>query len=113
MAGTLGGAALIGAILLGATGIIVSPVVWETVLLAWFVLSFALVAGNGYWRGGLAAGYALVFAPVIGGAAGAVTVGTFTGYGFTQVTAVLFGVVLVPLTGGVGHSGRKAREAWL
>ncbi|MFB6154646.1 MAG: hypothetical protein ABEJ22_02050 [Haloferacaceae archaeon] len=53
-----------GAALVRLRGVGVSPVVWD----GFYALSVASLAGltaaNAYWRGGLLAGFALVFAPV-------------------------------------------------
>lgn len=110
VAAALGGASTVAAVLVGAAGLVVSPVVWDAVFLGGGVALAALIAANGYWYGGLAAAYALFLAPLAGATVGTMTVGAFTGFGFVQVTALLVCILLVPVVHGAGLAGRRLRE---
>ncbi|MFB6124151.1 MAG: hypothetical protein ABEJ78_11920 [Haloferacaceae archaeon] len=97
--------------------LVVSPVVWD----AFFVLATAtfvgLTAANAYWRGGLAVGYALVFAPTAAGLFVAYvgrgpfrTPGRTLGFGLLLVAAV---AVVVGTPGfAVGRTARWMRTRW-
>lgn len=110
VAAALGGATTVTAVLTGMAGLVASPIVWGVLLLGGGSLLAVLVTANGYWRGGLAAAYALLLAPIFGAVVGTAATGQFTGFGFTQVAAVLLCAVLVPVVHGVGRVGRYLRE---
>lgn len=109
LAAALGGAATVAAILKGTTGLVASPVVWDAVLFGGLATLTVLVAANGYWRGGLAAAYALFLAPVAGATVGTAAVGQFTGSGFAQWAVLVIGAIVVPAIHAVGLSGRRLR----
>lgn len=93
------------------SGLVISPVVWEFVLVLASLALLGLPAANAYWRGGLLVGYTLVFAPVATGLSVAVLeIGAFD----DVFSAVAFGGVAIGLlaiiVGTFGHLlGRASR----
>lgn len=109
VAAALTGATTVAGVLLGAAGLVVSPAVWDGVLLASAALLGSLVVANAYWRGGVALGYALAVGPILGGSAGGATVGTFS-VGLMHAAALLGALVGVPALHVVGVVLRVARR---
>lgn len=111
VAAALTGVATVAGVLGGVTGLVVSPVVWDGVLLASAVLLGVLVVANAYWRGGVVLGYGLALGPVLGGAAGGATVGTF-GAGFVHANGLFGMLVGVPVFHAVGVALGAARRRY-
>lgn len=95
--------------------IVVSPVVWDAFFLLAAVALLSVTAANAYWRGGLLAGYALVFGPV---AAGLLVAHAGSGAFDALARTVGFGLVLVSVVAvvlgsagyAVGSTARLVRD---